>query len=98
MPTLNFYSLALEVLIYGEKVRDFLEHVRVDVGVVPDVGVARIVLTDRQDLFVERALVEHFEEANGPDFLHASREAGSGTSTRTSSGSPSSLSVEGMNP
>jgi hypothetical protein len=37
----------------------------VDVGVVPDVGVVGVVFADGKDLFVEDALVEHFEEADG---------------------------------
>ena len=76
VPSLDLYSLALKVLIYGEEVRNFLEHVRVDVGVVPDVGVARVVFADCENLFVEGALVEHLEEADRTNFVDASGEGG----------------------
>jgi len=78
VPTLDLYALALEVLIYGEEVGDLLEHVGVDVGVVPDVGVAWVVLADGEDFLVEGALVEHFEEPDRAHFVDAAREGGMG--------------------
>ena len=75
-PALNFDALAFEVLVDGEEVGDLLEHVRIDLGEVPDILVARIVFADGEHLFVGEALVEHLEHANGTDFHHAAGEAG----------------------
>src|SRR5579863_5760244 len=44
VPALDLNSFAFEILINGKEVSDLLEHVRVDIGVVPHIGVARIVL------------------------------------------------------
>jgi len=78
VPTLDLNPLALEILIDGEEVGDFFEHVGVDIGVVPDVGVAGVVFADGEHLFVEGALVEHFEEADGAHLVYASGEGGVG--------------------
>ena len=45
---------------------------------VPDIGVAGVVLADGEDFFVEDALVEHFEQADGADLLDAAGEGGAG--------------------
>jgi len=76
VPGFNLYALAFKVLIYREEMCDFLEHVRVDVGVVPDICVARIVLADGEDFLIESALVKHLEEADGADFVNAAGECG----------------------
>ena len=75
-PTLDFDTLAFEVLVDGEEVSDLAEHVGVDLGEVPDVLVARIVLPDAEDLLVAEALVEHLEDAYGAHLHDAAGEAG----------------------
>ena len=75
-PTLHLHPLALQILVDREKVRDLLQHVRIDIGVVPDVCEAGIVFPYCQDLFVEDALVQHLQQTDGADLLDAARKAG----------------------
>ena len=56
---------------------DLLEHVGIDLGEVPDVLVAGVVLADAEDFFVAEALVEHLEDSDGADLHDAAGEAGS---------------------
>jgi hypothetical protein len=76
-PALDFDTLAFEVLVDGEEVGDLLEHMRVDLGEVPDVLVAGVVLSDAENLLIAEALVEHLENTDGPDLHDAAGEAGS---------------------
>ena len=55
---------------------DLAEHVGIDLGEVPDVLVAGVVLTDAEDLLVAETLVEHLEDADGADLHDAAGEAG----------------------
>ncbi len=48
----------------------------VDLGEVPDVFVAGVVLANAEDLLVAEALVEHFEDADGTDLHDTAGEAG----------------------
>jgi hypothetical protein len=75
-PAFDFDTLAFEVLVDGEEVSDLLEHVGVDLGEVPDVFVAGVVLADAEDLLIAEALVEHLEDADGADLHDATGEAG----------------------
>jgi hypothetical protein len=76
-PAFDFDTLAFEVFVDGEEVGDLLEHVGVDLGEVPDVLVAGVVLSDAENLLVAEALVEHLEDADGADLHDATGEAGS---------------------
>lgn len=76
-PAFDFDALAFEVLVDGEEVGDLLEHVGVDLGEIPDILVARVVLADAEDLLVAEALVEHLEDTDGADLHDAAGEAGS---------------------
>jgi hypothetical protein len=51
--------------------------VRIDLGEVPDVFVARVVLADAEDFLIGQALVEHFQNADGTDLHDAAGKAGS---------------------
>ena len=75
-PAFDFDALAFEVFVDGEEVGDLAEHVGVDLGEVPDVLVAGVVLADAEDLLVAEALVEHFEHADGADLHDAAGKAG----------------------
>ena len=55
---------------------DLLEHVGVDLGEVPDVFVAGVVLADAEHLLVAEALVEHLEDTDGANLHDATGEAG----------------------
>ena len=77
-PALDLDPLAFQILVDREEVGDLLEHVGVDVGVVPDVGKTGIVVAYGQNLFVEYALIEHLQQADGTDFLQAAGKAGAG--------------------
>jgi len=57
-------------------VGDLLEHVGIDLGEVPNVFVAGIVLADAENLLVAEALVEHLEDADGTNLHDAAGEAG----------------------
>jgi hypothetical protein len=71
LPPFDLHALALKVLIDGEKVSNFLQHVRINLGIVPDVAVTRIVLAYGEDLLVENPLVEHLKQADGAHLHHA---------------------------
>ena len=75
VPALDLHPLAFKILIDGEEVRNLLQHVRIDIGVVPHIGVARIVLAHRQHFLVQHALVQHLQQPDRPHFLHASGKA-----------------------
>ncbi len=75
VPPLHLHALALQILVDREEVRDLLQHVRVDVGVVPHIRIARIVFAHRQHLLVQHALVQHLKQANRTHLLHASWKA-----------------------
>ena len=55
---------------------DLAEHVRIDLGEVPDVLVARVAFADAKDLLVAEALVEHLEDTDGANLHDATGEAG----------------------
>ena len=78
VPAFDFNALAFEIFVDGEEVGDFLNEVRVDVGVVPDVGVARVVFAHGDDFLVEDTLVEHLEETDGANLLHAAGKTWTG--------------------
>ena len=48
MPPFDFHPLALKILVNGEKMRHFLEHVGINLRIIPHIGVARIILADGQ--------------------------------------------------
>ena len=75
VPALHLHPLAFQILVDREEVRNLLQHVRIDIRIVPDVGETRIVLAHGQHLFVKRSLVHHLQQANGPHLLHAPRKA-----------------------
>ena len=75
-PAFDFDTLAFEVFVDREEMRDLPKHVRVDLGEVPDVFIARIAFADAEDFFVGQALVEHLKEADGANLHDATREAG----------------------
>jgi hypothetical protein len=75
-PAFDFDALALEVLVYGEEVSDLAKHVGVDLGEVPDIFVAGVVLAYAENFLVGEALVEHFQYADGTDVHDAAGEAG----------------------
>ena len=75
-PSSDFDALALEVLVDGEEVGDLLEHVGIDLGEVPDILVARIILAYAEHLLVGDALVEHLQQADGANLHDAAGEAG----------------------
>jgi hypothetical protein len=51
--------------------------VGVNLGEVPDVFIARIVLADTQDFLVAQTLVEHFQDADRTNFHDTAGKAGS---------------------
>jgi hypothetical protein len=75
-PAFDFDALALEVLVDGEEVGNLAEHVGVDLGEVPDIFVAGVVLANAENFLVGEALVEHFQNADGTDVHDAAGETG----------------------
>ena len=71
VPASDLHPLALQILVNREKVCDLLQHVRIDIRVIPHVVEARVVLAHRQHFFVQYALVQHLQQPNRPNFLHA---------------------------
>ena len=61
VPALDFHPFALKILVNREKMGDFFQHMGINVGVVPDVRIARIVFPDGEHFFIQSALIEHFE-------------------------------------
>jgi hypothetical protein len=75
-PAFDFDALPFEIFIDGEEMGDLAQHVGIDLGEVPDVFVAGVVLADAEDLLVAEALVEHLEDTDGADLHDAAGEAG----------------------
>ena len=76
MPAVDFHSLAFKVFVNREEVRDLLQHVRIDLRIVPHVRISRIILADGQHLLIENTLVEHLHQADRPHLHHAAWKAG----------------------
>ena len=72
MPSFDLYALAFQIFIDRKEMGNLLQHVRIDIGVVPNIRIPRIVLSHRQHLLVQYALVHHVQQADGPHLLHAS--------------------------
>jgi hypothetical protein len=75
-PSFDFNALSFEVLVDGEEMGDLTEHVRIDLGEVPNVLVSGVAFAYTEDLLVTETLVEHLEHADGADLHDASGETG----------------------
>ena len=75
-PAFHLHPFPLEILIDRKEMGDLFEHVGIDLGVVPNVGVARVVLADSENLLIRHSLIEHFQEADRANLHDAAREAG----------------------
>jgi hypothetical protein len=71
LPTKDFGSLALQILVDSEKVLDLTEKMRLNVGVVCDPAEAWIANGVCQDLLIGDALVKHLEESYGANLIDA---------------------------
>src|ERR1035437_2952259 len=77
-PALHLHALAFEIFVDGKKECDLFQHVGINIGVIPDIGEARVVLSDCEHLLVENALVQHLEQPDGAHFLHTTGETRAG--------------------